>query len=162
MKKSSSGRNMNANLEMMPIWKCCPIFIRSCSTHAKIQALLGRTPPKTHKKNALLACLAQRLSAFTSRCGTDTAGRGALGPLLEDGARTKLFDREFSPENRILGPRRKNTPPKKRMIAVFVTTGTHHTSLKYQGQKIKLPIQVYTYYVRNTRDRSITHIRLQK
>ena len=47
------------------------------------------------KKNALLACLAQRLSAFTSRCGTDTAGRGALEPPPEDGARTKLFDREF-------------------------------------------------------------------
>ena len=28
-------------------------------------------------------------------CGTDTAGRGALEPPLEIGARTKLFDREF-------------------------------------------------------------------
>ena len=51
--------------------------------------------PKYKKKNALLACLAQRLSAFTSMYGTDMAGRGALKPLPEDGARTKLFDREF-------------------------------------------------------------------
>ena len=28
-------------------------------------------------------------------CGTDTAGRGALEPPPEAGARTKLFDREF-------------------------------------------------------------------
>ena len=47
------------------------------------------------KNSALLACLAQRLSAFTSRCATDTAGRGALEPPPEDGARTKLFDREL-------------------------------------------------------------------
>ena len=33
--------------------------------------------------------------AFKSRCGTDTAGRGAFEPHPEDGARTKLFDREF-------------------------------------------------------------------
>ena len=46
-------------------------------------------------KNALLACLTQRLFAFTSRRGTDTAGRGALEPPPEDGARTKLFDGEF-------------------------------------------------------------------
>ena len=28
MKKASSGRNLdaNANLEMMPIWKCCPLI----------------------------------------------------------------------------------------------------------------------------------------
>ena len=43
----------------------------------------------------LLACLARHPSAFTSLCGTDTAGRGALEPPLEAGARTKLFDREF-------------------------------------------------------------------
>ena len=47
------------------------------------------------KSSALLACLAWRLSAFTSRCGTDTAGRGSLEPPPEDGARTNLFDREF-------------------------------------------------------------------
>ena len=47
---------------------------------------------KYKKKKALLACLAQRLSAITLRCGTDTAGGGALEPPLEDGARTKLFE----------------------------------------------------------------------
>ena len=48
-----------------------------------------------YEKNVFFACLAQHLSAFTSMCGTDTAGRGALEPPPEDGARTKLFDREF-------------------------------------------------------------------
>ena len=71
------------------------VYIRSSYTYAKIQEYLGRIPPKIQIKIALLACLAQRLSAFTSRCGTDTAGRGAFEPPPEDGARTKLFDREF-------------------------------------------------------------------
>ena len=71
------------------------LFIRSSSTYAKIQEYLGRTPPRIQQQNALLACLAQRLSAFTSRCGTDTAGQGALEPSPEDVAGTKLFDREF-------------------------------------------------------------------
>ena len=57
-----------------------------------------------YKKSALLACLAQRLSTFTSMCGTDTAGRGGLEPPPEDGARTKLFDREFQ-------LRESHTPP---------------------------------------------------
>ena len=43
----------------------------------------------------LLACLARHPSAFTSMCGTDTAGRGALEHSPEAGDRTKLFDREF-------------------------------------------------------------------
>ena len=51
--------------------------------------------PKYKKKNALLARLVQRLSAFTSRCRMDNkAGRGALEPSPEDGARTERFDRE--------------------------------------------------------------------
>ena len=36
-----------------------------------------------------LPCLAQHKPALTSRCGTDRAGRGALEPPAEDGARTK-------------------------------------------------------------------------
>ena len=61
-----------------------PRFKNSCGVHH----------PK-YKKSALLASLAQRLSAFTSMCGTDTAGRGALERPPEDSARTKVFDREF-------------------------------------------------------------------
>ena len=49
-------------------------------------------PPK---KNAALACFAQRLSAFTSSCGADTAGRGGSEPTSGDGARTKRFYREL-------------------------------------------------------------------
>ena len=43
MKKATPGKKKDSNLEMMPIWKCCPLFIRSSSTYAKIQEQLGRT-----------------------------------------------------------------------------------------------------------------------
>ena len=43
----------------------------------------------------VVACLPRHPSAFTSMCGTDTAGRGASEPPPKGGARTKLFDREF-------------------------------------------------------------------
>ena len=43
----------------------------------------------------LLACLAQPTYPIQARCGTETAGRGTFEPPPEDGARTKLFDREF-------------------------------------------------------------------
>ena len=42
-------------------------------------------------------------------CGTDTAGRGALEPLPEAGARTKLFDRELIPVPRIAFSSRDET-----------------------------------------------------
>ena len=76
---------------------------------------------QNNKKSALLACLAQRLSEFTSRCGTDTAGRGALEPPPEDSARTKLFDREFQfRELQTVAERDEKKllteSPKKRMI----------------------------------------------
>ena len=53
------------------------------------------TAQNSRKKSALLDCLDQRLPAFMSKCGTDTAERGALKAPPEDGARTKLFDRGF-------------------------------------------------------------------
>ena len=43
----------------------------------------------------LLACLPLPPSTLTSRCGTDKTGWGALEPPLEEGARTKRFDREI-------------------------------------------------------------------
>ena len=52
-------------------------------------------PPQHAILLQLLACLARHPSAFTSTCGTDTAGRGAFESPPEDGARTNLFDREF-------------------------------------------------------------------
>ena len=51
--------------------------------------------PFEYKCCAHFACLAQRLSAFTSRCRTDKAGREALEPRAEDGTRTKRFDLEI-------------------------------------------------------------------
>ena len=49
---------------------------------------------RKYEKVSLLACLVQRLSAFTSR-SEHKGGQGALEPPPEDGARTKRFDREF-------------------------------------------------------------------
>ena len=63
-----------------------------------------------------LARLARHRSAFTSMCGTDTAGRGALEPPPEGGARTKLYSTvNSSSANRILRPRQKNSWPNKYM-----------------------------------------------
>ena len=44
---------------------------------------------------ALLDCLVQPKYPIPARYGTDTAGQGAFEPAPEDGARTKLIDREF-------------------------------------------------------------------
>ena len=66
--------------------------------------------PKCKKKNALLACLVQRLSAFTSRCRTDKGGRGALEPLPERGGRTKRFGREFQSRESHTEAETKKTP----------------------------------------------------
>ena len=56
----------------------------------------------------LLARLARHPSAFTSVCGTDTAGRVALEPPPEGGAPTKLYSTENSSSaNRMVRPRQK-------------------------------------------------------
>ena len=78
-------------------------------------------PPRHALFLQLLACLARHPSAFTSMCGTDTEGRGALEPPPEGrGARTKLYSTENSSSaNRILRPRQKTPdqiPDTKKMI----------------------------------------------
>ena len=88
MKKASSGRNLGANLEMLSL-------IYSFKRYICQDPRIARALPPEIKKKRTSSFLAQRLSAFASRCGTDTAGRGALEPPPEDGARTKLVDREF-------------------------------------------------------------------
>ena len=102
-------------LEMMPILETIQTLLTS-----RYNQSLKITSSKQNIFLELLACLAQHPSAFTSRCGTDTAGRGALEPPPEDGARTKLFDRQFQfREFRILRPARKKLQtesPKKRLI----------------------------------------------
>ena len=71
-----------------------------------------------------LACLARHPSAFTSRYGTDTAGRGAFEPPPEDGARTKLFDREFQfRESHTEAETKKNPdriPPPKMILYIYI------------------------------------------
>ena len=63
--------------ETMPILEIitlCRRWRRRDTTEA------SRSPPRNTTFLQLFACLAQRLSAFTSRCRTDKAGRGALEP----------------------------------------------------------------------------------
>ena len=45
--------------------------------------------------SSTLARLARYPSAFTSMCGTDTAGRGALEPPPRRRSNQAIFDREF-------------------------------------------------------------------
>ena len=84
----------DANLNMLSLTSSIYLF-KLCIYMPSSKNSSGVYRPKYKKKNALLACLAQRLSVFTSTCGTDTAGQGALEPPAEDGARTKSFDGEF-------------------------------------------------------------------
>ena len=86
MEKASSGRNLDANLEMMPILEMLSLIYSFKLYICQDQKIARAYTAQNTKKNALFACLAHRLSAFTSRCGTDTAGRGALEPPPVDGA----------------------------------------------------------------------------
>ena len=87
-------------LNMTPIWKYCRAkFFLSSSPYIKIRRINGEYS-SNYEICALLACLPQHPFAFTLRCGTDMAGRGALEPPPEDGAQTKLFDRDI-PVSRI-------------------------------------------------------------
>ena len=80
---------------MTPIWKSClpTCYFDNLSIHhdPKKDWII----PFKYICCAHFAYLAQRLSAFTSRCRTNKAGRGALEPHPEDGTRTKIFDREI-------------------------------------------------------------------
>ena len=84
---------------------------------------------------ALLACLAQPTYPIPARCGTDTAGRGAFEPPPEDGALTKLFDREFQfRESHTEAETEKNSwpnPPKKEWSYIYI-------------------YRVYLYYIRKS------------
>ena len=77
----------------MPIWRCGPLIysfkLYICQDPRIVNAYTAR------KKNALLACLVQRPSSFTSTYKTDMAERGALESPPEDGARTNGFNREI-------------------------------------------------------------------
>ena len=103
MKKTLSGRNLDVNLEIMTIWKCCAL-VYSFKIYICQDPRINRAyTAQNTKKTALLACLVQRLSAFTSRCRTDKAERGALEPPTEDaferGDLTDKFQfRESHPE----------------------------------------------------------------
>ena len=78
----------NYRLETMPILEIITLC-RRCRRQDKAET--SRLPLQNTTFLQLVACLAQRLSAFTSRRRTDEAERGALESPPEDGARTKPF-----------------------------------------------------------------------
>ena len=58
----------------------CLFKLYTCQDPRKARAYSAQST----KENALLACLAWRLSVFTSMRETDTAARGAVEPHPED------------------------------------------------------------------------------
>ena len=90
--RSQFENDANLEINVVPYIR----FFRSSSAYICQDS---RTAPAHTAQNtkvcALLACLAQPTYPIPARCGTDAAGRGAFEPPPEDGARTKLFDREF-------------------------------------------------------------------
>ena len=89
---------------------------------------------------ALLACLVQPTHPIPARCGTGTAGRGAFEPPLEDGARTKLFYREFQlPESHTEAEteiKLLTQSPRKRMIIhifILMWSGSSARSVQFSA-----------------------------
>ena len=131
MKKVWWGRNKK------PIWKWCqlgnkcfPIYM-CFSFNWKLcicqDPRIARVYTAQNTKIcAFLACLAQPTYPIPARCGTDTAGRGAFEPLHEDGARTKLFDREFQFRESHTEAETEKTPdrspPKKEWSYIYLYT----------------------------------------
>ena len=72
MKNAWSGRNLDAKLEMLSLIHSFKLYIYQDPRISRAYTAQKK------KKNTLLACLAQRLSALTSSCGMDRArGVGA-------------------------------------------------------------------------------------
>ena len=78
MKKTSSGQDLDANLEMTQIWQCCRLTI--------VQALHIQRPKNNSGQNpgkkTYFSLVSLSVYAFTLMCGTDTATRGALEPPI--------------------------------------------------------------------------------
>ena len=75
-------KNSNYRSEMMPILEIFTLRCRRSRRQDTTEA--SRLPAQS--TTFLLACLAERLYAFTSRGKTDKEDRGALEPPFEDGA----------------------------------------------------------------------------
>ena len=71
-------------------------FLRSSSAYVCQDPRIARAYTAQNTKFcAIISCLTQPTYPIPARCGTDTAGQGVFEPPPEDGARTKLCDREF-------------------------------------------------------------------
>ena len=94
MKKASSGRNLDAKLEMMPIWKCCPLIYSFKLYICQNPRIARAYTAQKYKKKTHFSLASVSVYPRSRRCRTDKAERGALEPPTEDGARTTRFDRE--------------------------------------------------------------------
>ena len=122
MKKASSGKKLNANLELTPIWKfnCCPLLIRSRSTKYNMprsknssDVYRPKYKKKAHSSLVLLSVYPRsRRGAERIRQGEERWSR----PLKTALERSYLTENSSS-ESRILRPRRKKllteSPPKR-------------------------------------------------
>ena len=68
------------------VWKWCQFCKSSRRCRRQDTTKISIIPPRHAIFLQFLARLARHPSAFTSRCGTDTEGRGAFEPPPEDGA----------------------------------------------------------------------------
>ena len=109
MTKASSGRNLDANLEIMPIWESCPL-IYSFKLYICQDPGIARACTAQHTKKKTHFSLVSFSVYPGSRRGTEQIrqgeGRWSLPPktALERSDLTK----KFQPENPILlRPRRK-------------------------------------------------------
>ena len=120
MKKASSGRNLDANLEIMPTWKLS-LFYSFKLTYAKIQeiarAYTAQTTKKAHFSRVSLSVYPRsRRGAERMRQGEERWSRPPKTAL----ERSYLTEKSSS-ENRILRPRRKETPDRiPRRMTIYV------------------------------------------
>ena len=89
------------------VWKWCNIW-RSSHCRRQHTTAASKLPHQNTTFSQLLVCLAQRLSALTSRCRMDKAGREALERPPKTALKRSDWPRNSSSENLILRPRRNN------------------------------------------------------
>ena len=107
MKEASSGRNLDANLEMMPVWKCCPM-IDSFKLYICQDPIIARAYTAQNAKKAYFSLV----SFFVyprSRRGAERIrqGEGSWSLPPKTALERSHLTEKFQSENPILRPRRK-------------------------------------------------------
>ena len=117
MKKTSTGRTLDANLEMSPSWKCCPLFVRSSSIPMP-RPMNSSGVYRPNKKKARFSLVS--ISVYPrSRQGAERTrqSEGRWSCPLKTALERSYLTANSSSENCILRPRRQKasdrTPPQK-------------------------------------------------